>query len=74
VAYQTAGMVVFASRETGQFTGQLTDPGGRNLPLHPRHPRIRLRPGGRTLGQVHHHGSIDNPDAPRDYQDAITAG
>jgi ketosteroid isomerase-like protein len=71
VAYQTAGMVVFAGRETGRFT----DPGGRSLPLRIRTTRVFAydRAAGRW-GQVHHHGSIDDPDALRDYQDAVAAG
>jgi hypothetical protein len=71
VAYQTAGMAVFAGRETGQFTG----PGGRNLPLRIRTTRVfAYDQAAGCWGQVHHHGSIDDPDALRDYQDAVAAG
>jgi ketosteroid isomerase-like protein len=71
VAYQAAGMVVFAGRETGQFT----DPGGRSVPLQIRTTRVFAydQTAGRW-GQVHHHGSIDDPGALRDYQDAVAAG
>jgi ketosteroid isomerase-like protein len=70
VAYQAAGMVVFAGRETGQFT----DPAGRSVPLRIRTTRVFAydRAAGRW-GQVHHHGSIDEPDALRDYQHAVAA-
>ena len=70
VAYQAAGMVVFAGRETGQFT----DPAGRNVPLRIRTTRVFAydQAAGRW-GQVHHHGSIDEPDALRDYQHAVAA-
>ena len=66
-----AGMAVFAGRETGQFT----DPGGRGVPLRIRTTRVFAydQAAGRW-GQVHHHGSIDDPDALRDYQDAVAAG
>jgi hypothetical protein len=74
VAYQTAGMVVFAGRETGQFTGQLTDPGAATSPCIRTTREFAYDQAAGRWGQVHHHGSIDNPDAPRDYQDAITAG
>jgi ketosteroid isomerase-like protein len=70
VAYQAAGMVVYAGRETGQFR----DPAGRSIPLRIRTTRVFAydQTAGRW-GQVHHHGSIDDPDALRDYQEAVAA-
>jgi SnoaL-like domain len=70
VEYRTAGMVVFAGRETGRFT----DPAGRTVPLHIRTTRVFAY--DQTVarwGQVHHHGSIDDPDALRDYQHAVSS-
>jgi hypothetical protein len=68
VEYQVAQMVVFAGRETDPFT----DPSGRGVPLwDPHKPRVHLRPGAGRWGQAHQHGSIDDPDAPRDYQQAV---
>jgi hypothetical protein len=70
VEFQAAGMVVFAGRETGQFTG----PAGRTLPLRIRTTRVfAYDTATRRWGQVHHHGSIDDPDALRQYQDAVAA-
>jgi ketosteroid isomerase-like protein len=71
VAYQATAMVVFAGRETGQFT----NPAGRSIPLQIRTTRVFAydQAAGRW-GQVHHHGSIDDPDALRDYQHAVAAG
>jgi limonene-1,2-epoxide hydrolase len=71
VEYGAAGLVVFAGRETGRFT----DPAGRNLPLRIRTTRVFAydQAAGRW-GQLHHHGSIDDADALRDYQHAVTGG
>ena len=71
VEYQAAGMAVFAGRETGQFT----DPGGRGVPLRIRTTRVfAYDQAARRWGQVHHHGSIDDPAALRAYQEAVRAG
>lgn len=70
VEFEVAGMVVFAGRETGQFT----DPAGRTIPLHIRTTRVfAYDRTAQRWGQVHHHGSIDDPGALRDYQEAIAA-
>jgi hypothetical protein len=71
VEYHAAGMMVFAGRETGQFT----NPTGHSVLLRIRTTRVFAfdQAAGRW-GQVHHHGSIDDPDALRDYQEAVAAG
>jgi SnoaL-like domain len=71
VEYRAADMVVFAGRETGR----VGEPAGRSAALHIRTTRVFAfdRPAGRW-GQVHHHGSIDDPGALRDYQEAVAAG
>lgn len=68
VEYQVGDMVVFAGRETGQFT----DLAGRGVPLRIRTTRVFIYDqGAGRWGQAHHHGSIDDPDALRDYQQAV---
>ncbi|MCA9935449.1 MAG: hypothetical protein H6662_11830 [Ardenticatenaceae bacterium] len=48
--------------------------GGVTLPLHIRTTRV-FHYLGAELGwrQVHHHGSIDDPDLLRAYQTAVTS-
>jgi len=71
IEYRTADMVVFAGREVGRYT----DPAGHDVPLRIRTTRVFAydRIAGRW-GQVHHHGSIDESDALRDYQRAVASG
>jgi SnoaL-like domain len=71
VEYRATGTVCFAGRETGRFT----DPAGRTLPLRIRTTRVfAYDKTAARWGQVHHHGSIDDPDALRDYQHAVAGG
>lgn len=71
VQFHAADMVVFAGRETGQFTDLM----GRSVPLQIRTTRVfAYDPMVGRWGQVHHHGSIEDPDALRDYQHAVAAG
>lgn len=67
VEYRTEGMVVFAGRENGEFSGN-----GTVLPLSIRTSRI-IQWLGREKGwrQVHHHGSIDDPTLLSAYQGAV---
>lgn len=60
------GVVVFVGRETGGFD----DPSGRTIDLRIRTTRVFAYDSERW-GQVHHHGSIDDPGALRDYQEAV---
>ncbi len=67
VEFQSQDMVVFAGRETGEFTkGEIT------IPLSIRTSRI-IQWFGSEVGwkQTHHHGSIDNPSLLAEYQQAI---
>lgn len=66
VEYLGPNHAVFAGRETGTFTA----PDGARVPLSIRTTRYFGHLDGRW-GQLHHHGSIDDPDALRDYQQAI---
>lgn len=67
VEYQGGETVVFAGREQGEFSLD-----GVTVPLHIRTTRI-FQYLGTELGwrQVHHHGSIDDPDHLRRYQAAV---
>jgi len=67
VEYAGADTVVFAGRERGEFTRD-----GRTVPLAIRTSRV-FQYLGDTLGwrQVHHHGSIDDPEALAHYQRAV---
>jgi len=51
---------VFAGREVGTYSGA----GGPSTPLEIRTSRFFAYYGGRWV-QLHHHGSIDDPDALR---------
>jgi len=67
VEYQTDSMVVFAGRETGEFTRE-----GKSLPLAIRTSRIIQWFGPETgWKQVHHHGSIDQSPLLAAYQEAV---
>ncbi|GLI00602.1 hypothetical protein Pa4123_58780 [Phytohabitans aurantiacus] len=57
---------MFAGRETGSYTTG----DGTTVPLEIRTSRYFRYENGRWR-QYHHHGSIDDPDALRDYQRAI---
>lgn len=67
VVYGTPEMVTFAGRETGEFRL-----GERAVPLSIRTTRI-FQYCGPEFGwrQIHHHGSIDDPDSLRSYQEAV---
>lgn len=67
VEYQSRDMVIFAGRETGEFTK-----GENTVPLSIRTSRI-VQWLGSDIGwkQVHHHGSIDNPRLLAEYQQAV---
>ena len=66
VEYLGPNHAVFAGRETGTFTA----PDGTRVPLSIRTTRYFGHLDGRW-GQLHHHGSIDDPDALRAYQRAV---
>lgn len=70
VEFQTDAMVVFAGRETGEFTRN-----DQTLPLSIRTSRV-VQWFGPEIGwrQVHHHGSIDDPLLLAEYQQAVRGG
>jgi hypothetical protein len=65
VIYKFEECVVFAGREQGQFIKN-----NQNIDLAIRTSRIFAYSNG-LWGQVHHHGSIDNPELLKKYQDAV---
>ncbi|MDP3543015.1 MAG: nuclear transport factor 2 family protein [Elusimicrobiota bacterium] len=67
VEFQTGEMVVFAGRETGEFSL-----GAKSLGLSIRTSRI-IQWFGPGVGwrQSHHHGSIDDPRLLSEYQQAV---
>ncbi len=67
VEFQTGGMIVFAGRESGEFSK-----GAMSLPLSIRTSRI-VQWFGPEIGwrQTHHHGSIDDPQVLAEYQQAV---
>lgn len=67
VEFQTEDMVVFAGRETGEFSKD-----NRVIPLSIRTSRI-VQWLGADAGwkQTHHHGSIDDPKRLAEYQQAV---
>ena len=66
VEYVGQDTVVFAGRERGEFTHD-----GRTIPLAIRTSRVFQYFGGLGWRQVHHHGSIDDPEALAQYQRAV---
>jgi ketosteroid isomerase-like protein len=66
VAFYGPSHVVFAGQETGSYTA----PDGAIVPLKIRTTRY-FRYAGDHWRQYHHHGSIDDPDALRRYQEAL---
>lgn len=66
VEFRAAGTVVYAGRERGEFTV-----GATVVPLAIRTSRVFTHTSGVGWRQVHHHGSIDDPDALRAYQQAV---
>lgn len=69
VELQTPEMVVFAGRETGEFSK-----GDKIVTLAIRTSRIVQWMGvGVGWKQTHHHGSIDNPSLLQTYQQAVHA-
>jgi hypothetical protein len=67
VEFQTEDMIVFAGRESGEFTKN-----NRTLPLAIRTSRV-VQWFGPEIGwkQVHHHGSIDDSQLLNVYQQAV---
>ncbi|GAA1578620.1 MULTISPECIES: YybH family protein [Kribbella] len=59
--YWLGDSVIFAGRETGTYLG--------NRPLHIRTTRVFTYDG--VWRQLHHHGSIDDPDLLAAYQRAV---
>lgn len=70
VEFQSDAMVVFAGRETGEFAKA-----GKTVALSIRTSRV-VRWFGDDTGwkQIHHHGSIDDPQLLADYQQAVQGG
>jgi hypothetical protein len=66
VEYLDDRHAVFAGRENGSYTA----PDGRGVPLTIRTTRY-FRYEDSRWRQYHHHGSIDDPDALRAYQQAV---
>jgi hypothetical protein len=70
VEFQTGNMIVFARRESGEFTRT-----NRILPLSIRTSRVIQWFGSETgWKQVHHHGSIDDARLLEEYQQAVRGG
>ncbi len=68
VEHAGADVVVFAGRERGEFRV-----GDTVIPLDIRTTRI-LAYDGRRWGQIHHHGSITDPELLAAYQEAVRGG
>ncbi len=70
VEFQSEDMVVFAGRETGEFTK-----GDKTISLLIRTSRI-VQWLGADIGwkQTHHHGSIDDSQLLKEYQQAVRGG
>jgi hypothetical protein len=66
VAYFGERHAVFAGRERGHYVA----PDGSRVPLEIRTSRYFRYEGG-CWSQYHHHGSIDDPDVLRAYQQAV---
>jgi hypothetical protein len=70
VEFQTGNMIVFAGRESGEFTSN-----NRTLSLSIRTSRVIHWLGAEMgLKLVHHHGSIDDSMLLDAYQQAVRAG
>jgi hypothetical protein len=70
VEFETENMIIFAGQEQGEFTLN-----NQTLALTIRTSRI-VQWFGADVGwrQVHHHGSIDDPQLLEAYQQAVRAG
>jgi ketosteroid isomerase-like protein len=68
VAYTSTDTVVFAGRERGEFTV-----GATTVQLSIRTSRVFAHQAGIGWRQVHHHGSIDDADLLRTYQQAVAS-
>ncbi len=66
VRYATPTMVVFAGRERGAYEHD-----GASEPLDIRTTRIFRYVDGQGWRQIHHHGSIDDPERLARYQRAV---
>jgi hypothetical protein len=66
VEFRSGGTVTYAGRERGEFAV-----GDTVVPLAIRTSRVFTHTAGVGWRQVHHHGSIDDPDTLRDYQAAV---
>lgn len=67
VEYASSEMIVFAGRERGTY-----EHGGSSFPLDIRTTRIFLyAPARGGWRQIHHHGSIDQPEHLAQYQQAV---
>jgi len=66
VRYATPALVVFAGRERGAYERD-----GVSAPLDIRTTRIFRYVDGQGWRQIHHHGSIDDPDRLARYQRAV---
>jgi hypothetical protein len=66
IAYDGERHAIYAGRESGSYVA----PAGTSVPLDIRTSRYFRYEDGRW-GQHHHHGSIDDPDALRAYQQAV---
>lgn len=64
--YDSPDVVMFAGRERGEFAVA-----GASVPLTIRTTRVFGYRDGTGWRQLHHHGSIDDPDLLRDYQRAV---
>ncbi len=65
--YSTSEMVVFAGRERGTYERD-----GKSYPLDIRTTRCFLYKRGKGgWRQIHHHGSIDNPELLKHYQQTV---
>jgi limonene-1,2-epoxide hydrolase len=71
VRYDAPGAVVFAGRERGSYERDGDDP----VPLDIRTSRVfSYAPDRGGWRQVHHHGSIDDPESLARYQGAVRGG
>lgn len=68
VEFDLGGAVVFAGRELGEYELE-----GTVVPLSIRTSRVFAFAAGIGWRQVHHHGSIDDPNLLARYQAAVHA-